>query len=143
MCRAMAKNIKKKTIIVYLLSIGKTVLLNLYFIVPFLDYYKNVYVNINVFASRHYVKYIQNAGAYLAQYFSFFSEFFGINHVDINRRMQLSPGLLLMMVLIVGIVFCIRHKRSKTILFYILFSVLMLFWLAIYFHMIFWQKNLD
>lgn len=118
------KTFQRKTILQYLLAIIGFFLLNLYFIVPFLDYYCNVQVNINAASSVGQANQIQFEGAYLVQYLSFFQNIFGVSSINIKERMQLTPGILLMAVLLCGIILC---RKSKKILLYTVFSLIMLF----------------
>ena len=120
------KTFRKNTICVYVLAVVGTLLLNLYFIVPFLDYSRNVsvYVTHNI---GTIVPTIQFGGTYIVQYMDFFHNVYGINSSDINERMQLTPGLVLMGALFAALYLKIQKKSNKEIRFFAIFSLLMLF----------------
>lgn len=120
------KTIRLKTILTYIASIAECLLMNLWFIIPFVDYYLNVPVRINDIVDEKVPK-IQYGGVYLAQYFSFLQTPFGKNRFAIDERMLLSPGLLLMMGLIVAIIFWINKKANKVIKNLVAMSGLVLF----------------
>lgn len=120
------RTFRKKILLIYLLAIAEVLILNLYFIVPFLDYYCNVWANINVVTDATQVNRIQSAGAYWSQYVSFFHNIFGFSSVNISERMQLSPGPLLMFAPVLGIIVYIKNGNKRT-LFYMEFALLMLF----------------
>ena len=120
------KTFHKNTIKVYLLAAVGTVLLNLYFIVPFIDFCTNVSVYITNRAETT-VPSIQYGGAYIAQYFDFFHNVKGFNSWNINDRMQLTPGPVLMGVLFIAFYLWIQQKSSREIHFFAMFSILMLF----------------
>ncbi len=123
----LKKTFRKNTVRVFLLAAAQTVALNLYFAVPFLDYYKNVQVKINETVSGGAPMKIQAVGAYLGQYFSFFQSVFGRNSMILSRRMNLTPGIIFMVVLIIGIVLCINRRGNKEIYFFTGFSAFLLF----------------
>lgn len=120
------KTFRKNTVRVYILAVVGTLLLNLYFIVPFLDYSKNVsvYVTHNI---GTIVPTIQYGGAYIIQYLDFFHNVYGINSWDINERTQLTPGLVLMGALFAALYLKLQKKSNREIRFFAIFSLLMLF----------------
>lgn len=122
------KTFTKKTLITYVVAVVETILLNLWFLVPFLDYYLNVSVKINDVVSGD-VKAIQGAGAFISQYFAFFQSSFGGGTVTtpISDRMMMTPGLLLMMTILVGIILWYQGKASKEIKWMSIASALSLF----------------
>ncbi len=95
------RTIQKPVILTILASVGSTGLLVLWFIVPFIDYYLNMTVNINVTANK--IAHIQSDGAYLTQYFAFFKSVFGARSELITERVSVTPGLLLMLTLAISI----------------------------------------
>ena len=102
---------KKQTFFAWLKAIGLTILLNLYFIVPFLDYYINETVAIQTRMQKDQL--IQEDGAYLWQFVAFLQNPFGTiisNHEDI---MAFTPGILLMTALFAGIVECVVTLRGR------------------------------
>ncbi|MBQ7839210.1 MAG: hypothetical protein IJ390_01785 [Lachnospiraceae bacterium] len=121
------KTFCRKTILTYLLAAVQTLCLNLYFLVPFLDYYKNVTVKINDTVSGDTVKKIQSGGAYIAQYFAFFQDAFGHNSAEVNDRMLLTPGIVLMAALIFGMILWFLKKGNRETRFLTAFSALVLF----------------
>jgi hypothetical protein len=107
------KIFKVETLLVYAKAIGVFVLVGLAFIVPFLDYYLNTDVYIKVMGSEK--KYIQEGGAFISDYFAFFRGVFGDNSLYAVERMQITPGFVLMMALLVGIFLMIAGKATGRI----------------------------
>lgn len=99
-----------KTIVSLALAVVGTVLLNLWFIIPWLDYYLNVPVRISDAVGR--LQQIQQDGAYIGQYFAVFQNVFGAANVDVTQRLILSPGLMLMLALIATFVLWVRGHAS-------------------------------
>lgn len=120
------KTFRKNTLKVYAASVCCTVLLNAYFLVPFLDYYKNVDVNITD-KVHNGVMTIQASGAYIGQYFAFFAGMRGSVSTSIVGRMQLTPGPVLMVALMAAAYLLLTGKRNKRCLFYSVSSLLLLF----------------
>lgn len=123
----LKKTIKIYTIATYLFSAFIVFLLCLSFIVPFLDYYINVPVKINDTVSGDIPKKIQSGGVYIAQLFDFFSTPFGKHSDCVNERMQLTPGMLLMITFVVTIILLIYKSISKDIKITFAFSCVALF----------------
>lgn len=121
------KTFRRNNIRVYVLAVVETLLLNAYFLVPFLDYWKNVDVNITD-TIRQTAK-IQDYGAYIGQYFAFFENVRGVGATTISDRMQMTPGLVLMTALLVAAGLMFAGVKNKRWSFYAAFSVLAL-WLA-------------
>lgn len=104
---------KIKTIESLALAVVGTVLLNLWFIIPWLDYYLNVPVRIT--DSTGQVKWIQQNGAYIGQYFAVFQNIFGEANIKVTERMNLSPGLMLMLVFMTaGVLWLKGHASDMT-----------------------------
>lgn len=84
----------------FLLAVVFTALLSAFFIVPFIDYYKNVPVlgTINVLSSNGFSA-IQKNGASVADLFAFFNNPFGL-----SGYMLCTPGVILMASLIVALI---------------------------------------
>ena len=118
----LKKTLTKNTLKVYFLSAIETILLNLFFIVPFIDYYINVPVN----AFRNKIAMIQGEGAYITQLFSAFSSVRGISTKNISDRMSLTPGMVLMAIFLWAIILWINKKADKWVRFFTVFSGLML-----------------
>ena len=98
------------------------------FIVPFLDYYRNVQVHINDTVS--YSKRIQSWGCGFVEYFAFFSD----PHNDFSTHraadMSFTPGIVLMCALFIGIYYVIKNRRQKEngkIIFCSVFSIATLY----------------
>lgn len=99
-----------KTIASLALAVVGTLLLNLWFIIPWLDYYLNVPVRITESAGE--AKWIQQNGAYIGQYFAVFQNIFGEANVRVTERMNLSPGLMLMIVFMAACVLWLKGHAS-------------------------------
>ncbi|MDE7206053.1 MAG: hypothetical protein K2N90_02650 [Lachnospiraceae bacterium] len=122
------KTLRKNTLIVYASAVAMTVAINLFFLVPFMDYSKNVPVEVLNDSEEAVAETIQGAGAYISQYFMLYQRAFGASGTNIGDRMAITPGIVLMAVLFVGIYFCIKYQ-DKSIRFMTLMSVLLL-WMA-------------
>ena len=105
------KTLSKKVISTVALSIVGTALLSAYFIIPFIDYYINVPVNIN--NTNNTTAHIQGDGAYIIQYFAFFKSLFGARSEFISQRLSVTPGLLLMIVLCFSICLIVKDKATN------------------------------
>ena len=92
--------------------------MNLYFVIPFLDYYSNVKVRINTLVDN--IQIIQQQGAYIGQYFAFFKDMFA-------SRMNLTPGMALMFTLIIAIIIWLNGNATKEIKILSVVSVFILF----------------
>ncbi len=92
-------------------TVGLTACLNAWFLVPFLDYFLHVPVKQNVIGEALHT--IQFHGTYPAQYFGFFQNPFGFSLEDvISTRMGLTPGMLLMFVLFLGLYYICVYDRQ-------------------------------
>lgn len=121
----LSKTFRKNTIRVYILAVIDTLFLSLYFLVPFFDYYMNCYVNINNTVNN--TQMIQNAGVYLAQYFLFWHTVFGQNTSAVADRFQMTPGFILMMVLVIAFIIWYRGKATSKVKILTVFSAIFLF----------------
>lgn len=119
------KTITKNVIRVYVLAVAETILLSLFFLVPFLDYYVNCKVNIN--NTINIVKTIQYGGGYLTQYFAFWQNIYGENSAAMGKRFQMTPGMGLMVTLIAALAVWCRGKANKQIKLLTLFSIFFLY----------------
>ena len=120
------RTFRRTTISTFVMGGFMTAAVNLYFIVPFLDYYFSVSTFISS-GVREGGQTIQRAGLYLGQLFAFFQNVTGHDIPEVNRRFQTTPGPALMLVL-AGAVFLILNKKSSKFFRLILFfSVLTLF----------------
>lgn len=120
------KTVRKNTMKVLGLAVVETLLLNVWFLVPFLDYYKNADVQISSQMSDS-VAQIQQNGVYLGQLFAFFQSPRGFSVEQVCERPQFTPGIILMGTLLVALYFLFTGKRNKKCLFYTVSSVLALF----------------
>ena len=120
----LPKNIK-----LLLAAAGETVLLNLAFLVPLLDYLLNEDVEVWGSRSNNIIYMIQAAGAYIGQYFSFFSNAFGWDVDAVSGRPLLSPGPVLMGFLIISCIYLYRKKKDRMLLFCSAASVILL-WIS-------------
>lgn len=98
------------------LACGETALLNLYFLVPFLDYYLHVPVYLNRVMEG--VKQIQEDGASLFQLLAFWASPF--QRGDASTHLIATPGPLLLAVPVVGLILLFRRKLTRqTLLFWL------------------------
>ena len=100
------KTFTKKVIICLLLAILFTFLICSFFIIPFLDYFFTVPVNVSQINTRH----IQSGGVYLIQLLMFFQKPFGQDSEILKERMLFSPGLPLMTGFILALVYNFPSK---------------------------------
>lgn len=107
----LKKTIRKRTLITFVLSVVLFCGLSLFFIVPFLDYYFNVNVAITEGIANGDGMKIQDLGAYIGQYFAFFQSIFGNNSTEVNERMTLTPGIVLMISFILPLYTKIVKKK--------------------------------
>lgn len=107
------RTIRKNTIRIYALAIVQTILITFYFLVPFLDYYITMNVNINNTVEN--VKRIQDKGAYIVQYFSFWQNIYNQGGTGVRERFQMTPGIILMVTLFISIVLWYQGKADRKI----------------------------
>lgn len=96
------------------------------FIIPFLDYYFNTQTNIR-FINEHVRYNLQDTGVFPADYFAVFHNPFGEHSLIVNQKFALTPGFLLILVLIYSVYLIIQKKAQKTIQFFAFFSIFLLF----------------
>lgn len=120
------KTFCKKVLRVYVLAALETAALSAFFIIPFLDYYINEPVNVTSQVDE-VVQKIQQEGAYLGQYFSFFQTMAGASLKHLPDRMGLTPGIVLMFALAAAAVLWIQKKDTPVIRFFMFFSMFLLF----------------
>lgn len=125
-CIAMIKRIfRLNSIKALALAVVETIFLNLWFIVPFIDYWMNVPVSI--FSNSKNIHFIQSSGVYFLQYFAVFCNYFGSSTEQINGRLGMTPGLLLMAVLILAIYMFIKKRLNYGGKICVLFSIVVMF----------------
>ncbi len=100
--------VKPKVLKTWILTVVLTVLVNLYFIVPFVDYFIHVDTNISMRVDNA-VQLIQHSGNAIMQYFLFFANPF----LNTNTNNQNSPGMVLMSTLVVSIALLTVRKLRK------------------------------
>ncbi len=123
------RTFRKETILVLLHAVGLTLLLGAFFIVPFIDYYVSVPAQINARVDGGAFTAIQWGGAYLSEYFNVFEELFGWNSVMLYERMAFTPGLMLMIGLLLALGFWFKGNATREMKITTAFSVLLL-WMA-------------
>jgi len=106
------KTFRKETLVCYLMSVITAVLCSLGFLIPFIDYFIQVPVVVKNPLLMAHTTGIQSSGARIYQYFDYFGDFFVVMNDD-SKRMNMSPGLILMVILIVSMVLFIMKKTNK------------------------------
>ncbi len=119
------KTFTKNVLLTYAKAVGIFIALGLAFIVPFLDYYMRVATEIK--ATNGSVKLIQSRGAYIADLFAVFRDFYGEGEDYVVYRMQITPGLVLMASLIVAAYLLVNKKATKEIKYITISSLVLLF----------------
>ena len=119
------KTLKRSIIFSILRAIALFMLCGAWFIIPFVDYYLKANLNVKHFESSPHM--IQREGAYISDYFAIFRNIFGISSELVTERMQLSPGLALMVTLIIAIILIIMRKANYKLKVFIIPSVIFLF----------------
>ena len=120
----LRKTIRKKNLFALAFASLCTICLSMYFIVPFMDYFKNVDVVVTHATNMH--SRIQRYGIYILQLFTFFQNPHGYSSLLVNERFALTPGALLMTGLLVAIMLCISGKTNANIKKMTTFSLLMI-----------------
>lgn len=106
----------------YVMAVIETLLFSAGFLVPFLDYYANVPVEITDTVTGEAARTIQEKGANIGDFFAFFSNPFGDWYTAL-----FNPGLVLMLALAAGITLWAMKKAGKEIKVLTVLSGLMLF----------------
>ncbi|MBP5623310.1 MAG: hypothetical protein J6X36_00410 [Lachnospiraceae bacterium] len=102
----------KKSLLTIGAAVIETVMINLYFIVPFIDYYINEPVYAGRGGDHTQAMLIRSSGAYLSQFIDFFGQIFGRNIEYKELRMQLTIGLPLTIALLVClVVFLVKQRK--------------------------------
>jgi hypothetical protein len=123
------RTFRKETMFVLLHAVVLTLLLGAFFVVPFLDYYLTVPAQINTQMDGGRFTAMQWGGAYIMEYFDVFEELFGWNSVYLHERMALTPGLMLMIGLLLAIGFWVKGNATRQMKITTAFSVLLL-WMS-------------
>lgn len=133
------KTFTKSVLITYVIAGVEIVIVNLFYIVPFVDYFTNESVNINNVVNN--ARTIQQSGLHIWEYFSFFKiPFANIEGVG-DDRLLLTPGIIPIAILIMGIVFWILGKTNKEMKITIISVVALLFISSCYFPWDFLSTN--
>ena len=106
----------------YVMGVVETLIVCAGYLVPFLDYYMNVPVQITDTVTGEAARTIQEKGANIGDFFAFFSDPFGDWYTAL-----FNPGLVLMLALAVGIALWGMKKASKEIKAMAVISMIMLF----------------
>lgn len=119
------RTLRKETLLVLIRAAALSLALGLAYIIPFLDYY--LHTDTIIKSSSSTAATIQRWGGYISQYFAFFRTIYGANDTDPSLRMQITPGLPLMLTIIAAVLFIIVKKADKRICFLTAMSLLTLF----------------
>lgn len=106
----------------YVMGVIETLILCAGYLIPFLDYYMNVPVQITDTVTGEAARTIQEKGANIGDFFAFFSDPFGDWYTAL-----FNPGLVLMIALAAGIALWGMKKASKEIKAMAVLSLIMLF----------------
>lgn len=125
----LKRTVRKETLLVLAHAVVLTFMMGAFFVVPFLDYYLTVPAQINSVVAGDSFTAIQWGGAYISEFFNVFEELFGWNSVYLYERMALTPGLMLMIGLLLAIGFWVKGNASRGMKMCVAFSVLLL-WMS-------------
>lgn len=125
------KTFTKSVLFTYVIAGVEIVIVNLFYIVPFVDYFISENVNINnvVGNARH----IQESGLNWWEYFAFFKMPFANIEVAGDDRLLLTPGIVCILVLLAGIIFWIKGKTNKEMKIEMVSVIVLLFITSCYF----------
>ncbi len=125
------KTFTKSVLFTYVIAGVEIVIVNLFYIVPFVDYFISENVNINnvVGNARH----IQESGLNWWEYFAFFKMPFANIEVAGDDRLLLTPGIVCILVLLAGIILWIKGKTNKEMKIEIVSVIVLLFITSCYF----------
>lgn len=140
-CMQITNTIKPHIFTDLILATGETALMNLFFIIPFLDYSYNGDIRLSDNIISNVRLYIQGTGASIVQLLSFFHNPFAGNIDDVSGGEILTPGLVLILAYLAGILLLICRKCTKQILFLLLYSTIILFMSTQYFPWDFLAEN--
>ena len=122
----LKKTFEKKAFLTYLISAVSTLLISMFFTVPFLDYFTTETVRVNQVVGN--ARQIQESGTRLYEYFDFFMiPFSNLDPSISDDRMLTSPGIILMGTLIAGMGVCLARKADKRIAVLTLTAIVILF----------------
>ena len=124
----LKKSIRKSTLITFVAAVFLTILLNLYFVVPFLDYYITMPIAVKQWANDPPLL-IQYRGVFLSQLFAFFRNHTGsFPPTEHDVKMMHTPGIALLWVFLYEVYhLLVKGKTEKRMAFYLFFSFLTIF----------------
>lgn len=133
------KTFTKSVLITYVIAGVEIVIVNLFYIVPFVDYFisENVSINNVVGNARH----IQESGLNLWEYFAFFKMPFANIEVAGDDRLLVTPGIVCILILLAGIIFWIMGKTDREMKIEIVSVIILLFITSCYFPWDFIAEN--
>ena len=121
----ITKTLRKNTLRTELTAVLIFIIIGAAFIVPFVDYYLNTDTIIKYTASMP--KMIQADGIDIVDYFAFFKNIFGNSNEGASARMQLTPGMTLIVGLFAAIYLVISGKGNKQIKYLTGMAIIILF----------------
>lgn len=113
------KTFTRRVFMTFVWAAVKTLIISAYFLVPFLDYYFTVPAAINDTVSNS-VKIMQEAGAYLNDYFVLNKSLFS------SARAAASPGIALIICLIAGMALYLNNRQDEILGITLLMSAIIL-----------------
>ena len=125
------RTLKPPVFVSLLLAVLFTILESCFFVVPFLDYYFNVSVNMT-YPITHY-RIIQDWGLFFGELFAFFRQPLGGIDANVAGRMTCSPGPVLMGAVIAALLITVLGKANKKIAFFTLFTLFLFYIATVYF----------
>lgn len=118
------RTFRKEVVYAVLLAVTETLLLNMWFIIPFMNYCFAGSAAITANIGKLHA--IQSKGAYIGQYFSFFQNIYGQALPNINERLSLTPGLVLMSAFLPACWLTVSGKASGRLKLYTALSAFLL-----------------
>lgn len=122
----LKRTFQKRVLLTLCAAVAETILLSLYFLVPFLDYMKNVIVWVNSAVRTKHIVYSWAEGAFVGEFFAFFRDPFANGSVYRNARMLLTPGIILMTAFVTGMILVFKQKSDRKIGYALLLSAIFL-----------------
>ena len=121
----ITKTLRKNTLRTELTAVLIFIIIGAAFIIPFVDYYINTDTLIKNTASMP--KMIQADGIDIIDYFAFFKNILGSSNEVASARMQLTPGMTLIVGLFAAIYLVISRKSNKRINYLTVMAIIILF----------------
>ena len=133
------KTFTKSVLLTFVISGVEIVIVNLFYIVPFVDYFVNENVNINNVVNNS--RTIQNSGLFLWEYFSFFRMPFANIEAAGDDRLLVTPGIIFVIIIIAGVIMWILRKADKEMKITVVSVIILLFVTSRYFPWDFLSAN--